>query len=191
MYQPSYFFGDFSTYPFKYVNKTCVVNVDFIPEWNPDACLHDSNSIFHSGSSVETMSWNSIRIHVNKYNSISYGLNRNGIISSDSCSDSCPDWVSVPNDTSNSIRVYMGEWVEDWKSHSGLKLVSDSCTNNLIFPEILALIHLNTSIKLLILQTIFISAIMNVDFIPSLVQEWNFDPSSHDSESTFHSGSSV
>ena len=30
------------------------------------------------------------------------------------------------------------------KSHSGLKLVSDSCTDNLIFPAILALIHLNT-----------------------------------------------
>ena len=32
---------------------------------------------------------------------------------------------------------------------------------------------------------------MNVDFIPSFIQEWNFDPSLHDSELTFHSGSSV
>ena len=63
--------------------------------------------------------------------------------------------------------------------------------NNLIFPVILALIHLNTWIKLSILQTIFISVIMNVDFIPSFIQEWNFDPSLHDSESTFYFGSSV
>ena len=103
-------------------------------------------------------------------------------------------FVSIPNDTSNSIRVYMGDWGlkdhREWKSHSGLKLVSDSCTNNFIFPAILAL-HLNTWIKLPILQTIFISAIMNVDLIPSFIQEWNFDPSLHDFESTFHSGSSV
>ena len=26
-----------------------------------------------------------------------------------------PDWISTLNDTSNSIRVYMGDWVEDWK----------------------------------------------------------------------------
>ena len=68
---------------------------------------------------------------------------------------------------------------------------SDSCTDNLIFPAILPLTHLNTWIKLLILQTIFISAVMNVDFIPSFNQEWNFDPRLHDSESTYHSGSSV
>ena len=85
-----------------------------------------------------------------------------------------PDWVSISNDTSNSIRVYMEiefSWgLKDhgqWKSHSGFKFVSDSCTNNLIFLAILALIHLNTWTKLPILQTIFISAIMNVDFIPS------------------------
>ena len=41
------------------------------------------------------------------------------------------------------------------------------------------------------LQTIFISAIMNVYFIPSLIPESNLDPSLHDFESTFHSGSSV
>ena len=41
------------------------------------------------------------------------------------------------------------------------------------------------------LQTIFISAVMNVDFIPSFIQERNFDPRLHDSESTYHSGSSV
>ena len=29
----------------------------------------------------------------------------------------------------------------EWKSHSGLKLVSDLCTDNLIFPAILALIY--------------------------------------------------
>ena len=39
--------------------------------------------------------------------------------------------------------------------------------------------------KLLILQTISISAKINVDFIPSFIQEWNFDPSLHDSESTY------
>ena len=77
------------------------------------------------------------------------------------------------------------------KSHSGLKRVSDSCTNNLIFPMILALIHLNTWIKLPVFQTILISATMNVDSIPRFIEEWNFDPSLHDSESTFHSGSSV
>ena len=59
------------------------------------------------------------------------------------------------------------------------------------FHVILALINLNTWIKLPILQAIFISAIMNVDFIPSFIQEWNFDPSLHDCESTFHPGSSV
>ena len=26
-----------------------------------------------------------------------------------------PNWVSIPNDTSNSIRVYMGDWVKDLK----------------------------------------------------------------------------
>ena len=109
-----------------------------------------------------------------------------------------PDWVSIPNDTSNSIRSCLHEKLSwgskdhvEWKSHSGLKLVSDSCTDNLIFPAILALIQLNTRIKLLILQTIFLG-IIKVDFILSLIQEWmNFDPSLHDSESTFHSRSSV
>ena len=108
-----------------------------------------------------------------------------------------PDWVSIPNDTSKLNSCLHGRlsWgLKDrgeWKSHSGLELVSDSCTDNLIFPAILALIHLNTWIKLPILQTIFISAIMNIDFIPSFIEEWNFDPSLHDSKSTFHSGSSV
>ena len=32
---------------------------------------------------------------------------------------------------------------------------------------------------------------MNVDFIPGFIQEGNFDPSLHDSESTVHSGSNV
>ena len=104
-----------------------------------------------------------------------------------------PDWVSIPNDTSKSIRVKWEielriERSRRMKISSGLKLVSDSCNNNLIFPAILALIHLNTWIKLPILQTISISAIMNVDFISSFIQEWNFDPSLHDSELTFHSG---
>ena len=113
-----------------------------------------------------------------------------------------PDWVSILNDSSNSIRVYMGDWVEDWKITANENLIpdwnsfhssciNDSCINNLIFPVILALIHLNTWIKLPILQTIFISAIMNVDFIPSFIQEWNFDPGLHDSESTLRSRSSV
>ena len=48
-----------------------------------------------------------------------------------------------------------------------------------------------TWIKLHILLTILNSAIMDVDFIPNFIQEWNFDSSLHDSESTFHSGSSV
>ena len=29
------------------------MNNDFIPEWNLDRCLHDANSIFHSGSGVQ------------------------------------------------------------------------------------------------------------------------------------------
>ena len=29
---------------------------------------------------------------------------------------------------------------------------------------------------------------MNVDFIPSFIQEWNFDPSLHDFESSVQSG---
>ena len=35
----------------------------------------------------------------------------------------------------------------------------------------LVFLHLNKSIKLLILQTVFISAMMNVDFIPSVIPE--------------------
>ena len=71
------------------------MNVDFIPsfiqEWNFDPSLHDSESTFHSGSSVQSgmkNGMNSIRnelelnpIHVNKYNSIPYDLNRNGMSS--------------------------------------------------------------------------------------------------------------
>ena len=42
------------------------------------------------------------------------------------------------------------------------------------------------------LQTIFIvSAIMNVDFIPSFIPEWNLDPSLHDSESKFRFGTKI
>ena len=78
----------------------------------------------------------------------------------------------------------------EWKSHSGLKLVSDSCTNNLIFPVILALIHFNTWIKLPILQTIFISAIMKVDFIPRFIRV-KFLSKFTRSRSPFHFGSSV
>ena len=48
-----------------------------------------------------------------------------------------------------------------------MKLVPDSCTDNLVLQPILALIHLNTPF----LQTIGISTIMNVDFIPSFIQE--------------------
>ena len=36
-----------------------------------------------------------------------------------------PDWVSIPNDTSNSIRVYMGDWVEDWKITANENLIPD------------------------------------------------------------------
>ena len=105
-----------------------------------------------------------------------------------------PDWVSIPNDTSNSIRVYvaMGDWVEDWKITSNENLIRDwnsfliHVSTILVFRRFLTLIHLNTWIKLpIFFYTIFISAIMNVDFIPSFIQEWNFDPSLHDSESTF------
>ena len=45
--------------------------------------------------------------------------------------------------------------------------------------------------KLPILQTIFISAVMNVDFIPRFIPEGNLDPSLYDSESTFISRSIV
>ena len=51
------------------------------------------------------------------------------------------------------------------KYHFGLKLVSDSCTNHLTFLAILGPIHLSTWMKFPILQTIFILAIINVDFI--------------------------
>ena len=71
------------------------MNVDFIPsfiqEWNFDPSLHDSESTFHSGSSVNFRIKNEmnsirnelqrIRIDVNKYNSITYDLNRNGMSS--------------------------------------------------------------------------------------------------------------
>ena len=49
-------------YTFNYVSKTsyleiifisAIIDNDFIPEWNLDPCLHDSNSIFHSGSGVQ------------------------------------------------------------------------------------------------------------------------------------------
>ena len=71
------------------------------------------------------------------------------------------DWVSIPNDTSKLMHACLHGRLNwglrdhgEWKSHSGLKVVSDSCTDDLIFPAILLLIPLNTWIKLLILQTI-------------------------------------
>ena len=81
-----------------------------------------------------------------------------------------PDWVSILNDTSNSICVYMGDWVWDWKITVNKNLIPDWNSFHIhvptiLLPAILALIHLNTWIKLPILQTIFISAIVNVDFI--------------------------
>ena len=105
-----------------------------------------------------------------------------------------PDWVSIPNDTSN---------VFTWEIE--LRIERSRRTNisfrietrfrfmyrQSYFSVILALIHLYTWIKLPTLQTLFISATMNVDFIPSFIQEWNFDANLHDFESTFHSGSSV
>ena len=103
----------------------------------------------------------------------------------------------------------MEDWVEYWKITANENLIPDWNSFQIhvptisFFPAILALIHLNTWIKLPILQIIFISAfdlkknpknrneIENFDFIPSFIQKWNFDPSLHDSESTFHSRSSV
>ena len=100
------------------------------------------------------------------------------------------DCVSIPNDTSNSIRVYMGDWVEDWKITANKNLIPDWNPSQIHVPtsyssgdfSTYTLIYVN---KAAILQKIFISAIMNVDFIPSFIpsfiQEWNFDPSLHDS----------
>ena len=34
-----------------------------------------------------------------------------------------PDWVSILNDTSNSVRVYMGDWVKDWKITANENLI--------------------------------------------------------------------
>ena len=33
--------------------------------------------------------------------------------------------------------------------------------------------------------------VMNVEFIPNFILEWNLNPNLHDSESIFHSGSGV
>ena len=62
------------------------MNVDFIPQWNLDPCLHDFNSIFLSGSSVRSRmknGMNSIRNELklnrdscNKYNLFFSRLNR-------------------------------------------------------------------------------------------------------------------
>ena len=42
-----------------------------------------------------------------------------------------PDWFSIPNYTSNSIRVYMGDWVEDWKIARRIKIsFRISCAND-------------------------------------------------------------
>ena len=60
------------------------------------------------------------------------------------------------------------------------------------FSVILALVRLSMWTKLLFLQTIVIvSAIMNVDFIPSFIPEWNLGPSLHDSESKFRFGTKI
>ena len=73
------------------------------------------------------------------------------------------------------------------KFHSGLKLVPDSCTDHYNFSAI----HSTMWIKFPILKAIFIWAMINtsMDFIGSIILEWNLDPSSHDSEPTFHSRS--
>ena len=67
LYRSSSLFGDFSTDNFKYVNQTSrFANSlyfghnerrfysEFIPEWNLYPSLHDSESTFHSGSSVRS-----------------------------------------------------------------------------------------------------------------------------------------
>ena len=68
MYQQSYFSGDFSTYTLKYVNKTSHFANNlyfshnerpFYPEFHPGVkfrskSLHDSESTFHTGSSVQS-----------------------------------------------------------------------------------------------------------------------------------------
>ena len=109
MYRQSYFPGDFSTYtPKLYVNKTSYfpnnlyfgynerrfhsefhsrvkfrskftrfrIDISFRIESSIRKKLRGMNSISRSG-----MSCNSIRIYINKYNSIRYDLNRNGMSS--------------------------------------------------------------------------------------------------------------
>ena len=53
-----------------------------------------------------------------------------------------PDWVSIRNDTSNSIRVYMGDWVEDWKITANENLFLDWNLFQIHVPTIL--LYLNT-----------------------------------------------
>ena len=68
------------------------------------------------------------------------------------------------------------------KTHSGLTLVSDSCTDPLIFLAMLAL---------LICKQSLLYQLTNIDFIPGFIPELNFDSGLHDSKSTFHSRSSA
>ena len=101
------------------------------------------------------------------------------------------DWVSIPNDT------YLHERDEDWKIAVNQNFIADCSSFQihvptiLFFSAILALIHLSTWMKLLFCKDSLFQ-LMNVDFIPNFIAEWNLDASLHVSESfTFHSGSSV
>ena len=47
------------------------------------------------------------------------------------------DWVSILNGTSNSIRVYMGDWVEDWKITANENLIPDWNSFHVHVPTIL------------------------------------------------------
>ena len=55
-----------------------------------------------------------------------------------------PDWVSIPNDTSNSIRVYMGDWVQDWKVTANENLIPDWNSFQIHVPTMLFLRRFST-----------------------------------------------
>ena len=101
---------------------------------------------------------------------------------------------SIRNDTSNSIHVNLHtSWVEDWRIALNQNLIADwnvsgSCTDYLFLVKFSTQYTFSTRMGEWNFQ-IFISAIINVDFITSFSSEWNLDPSLHDYESTFHSGS--
>lgn len=96
--------------------------------------------------------------------------------------------------------LHMKDWVEDGKikikSHSWLKLVSDSRPTTLFFSASLAFIQLSlryTWMKLSILQQQWWTS-SSFENIPSFIPEWNFDSSSVymiKNRHNYHSGSSV